>query len=303
MTVKPWNTVVNDLRKILPHGVRAEEPMARHTTIGAGGPARVLAVPSSFGQVVQIVRYARAHDINYIVVGKGSNLIVRDGGYDGVIIKMGSRLARIRPGRNTVLAEGGASFPLLSRKLTRAGRTGLEFGLGIPGTVGGAVKMNAGAFGGEVSQVLRRVRLVDVEGTEQVLYAKDIQFSYRRTSLPVGCVVLSATFMCPPGKVDKETCQRSIARKDTQPIDARSFGSTFVNPDQGYAARMIEDCGLKGTRRGGAVISEKHANFIVNVGDDTKARDVEGLIRLMRNEVRKKFGVTLKTEVIIVGNG
>jgi UDP-N-acetylmuramate dehydrogenase len=162
--------------------------------------------------------------------------------------------------------------------------------------------MNAGAFGGEVADVLVRVKLVDAGGNVLVMRARDIDFRYRSTSIPRNSVVLSATFKCPPGEIDKKTCERSLARKETQPISDRTFGSTFVNPPGDFAARMIESCGLKGMQRGGAKISEKHANFIVNSGGKATARDVEYLIRVMRREAKKKFGVTLKTEVIVIGN-
>jgi len=241
-------------------------------------------------------------ELPYIVVGKGSNLIVRDGGYDGMIVKMGTYLSTIRMNQRTVFAEGGASFARLSRNVTGQGRTGLEFGIGIPGTVGGAVVMNAGAFGGEVSDVLLRIKLVSAEGVERVISAGEIEAGYRKTNLPKGAIVLSAAFRCPPGSVDKETYRRALGRKETQPISERTFGSTFVNPPGDYAARMIEACGLKGTCRGGAMVSEQHANFIVNVDGDAMASDVEGLIQLMKREVKKKFGVSLKTEVIVIGN-
>jgi len=276
--------------------------MANHTTIGVGGPARYLAVPKTMSQVVRIVRYAGTAGVPYFVVGKGSNLLVRDSGYDGIVIKMSTYLAKVKVNQRTVFAEGGASFARMSRRLTTMGRAGLEFGIGIPGTVGGAVRMNAGAFGGEGSAVLRRVRLVDGRGEEQVLLAANIQFSYRKSRLPEGSVVLSATFNCPPGEINQEAYRRSLGRKETQPISERTFGSTFVNPTEGFAAEMIEGCGLKGKRRGGAMISDKHANFIVNVNGEATADDVEGLIRLMRREVKKQYGVNLHTEVIVIGN-
>lgn len=290
------------LRRIVGEGLRLDEPMSRHTTIGVGGEARIMVVPRSMGQVVELVRYARSAALDYVVLGKGSNLIVRDGGFDGMVIKMGTHLSKVRVNRRTVFAEGGASFARLARNVTRQGRTGMEFGVGIPGTVGGAVVMNAGAFGGEVADILARVKLVDPDGVERVYRGDEIEFDYRETSLPKGSVVLSATFRCPPGTIDKETYRRSLGRKETQPVSERTFGSTFVNPPGDFAARMIESCGLKGARKGGAMISPKHANFIVNVDGKATARDVEGLIRLMRREVKKKFDVTLRTEVIVIGN-
>ena len=297
-----WKNMARDLQKMFRTGLRIDEPMSKHTTIGVGGRARILATPTSMDDVARLIRYAGAKKVDYVVIGKGSNLIVRDGGYDGIVIKMSSRLGRVTVNQRTVRAEGGASFAALARRMTKMGRTGLEFGVGIPGTVGGAVRMNAGAFGGEVKDVLRRVKIVEANGRLRTVPASDIEFGYRRTSLSAGCVVLSATFACVSGTVKREVVDRAIGRKETQPIDARSFGSTFVNPPEGFAAQMIEGCGLKGARRGGAMISGKHANFIVNEAGTATASDVEGLIKLMRNEVEKKYGVTLKTEVIVIGN-
>ncbi len=294
--------ITEALRRILGAGLRLDEPMSRHTTISVGGPARFMAVPRTAGQVAALVRYAQAEGLDYFVLGKGSNLIVRDGGYGGLVIKMNTHLTRVRYNRRTVYAEAGASWARLARAVTKLGRTGMEFGIGIPGTVGGAVAMNAGAYGGQVADILLRVKLIDGAGIERVLDAGAVQFDYRHTRLPERAVILSATFDCPQGKIDKETYQRALNRKNTQPIAARTFGSTFRNPKGGYAARMIEACGLKGTRLGGAVVSEKHANFIVNETNEASAADVEGLIKLMRREVKKNFGVTLKTEVIIIGN-
>jgi len=299
---RSWDALSRDLRRITRGGVKENEPMSAHTTLGVGGAARILITPASTGQVVKIVRYAHRNAIPYFVLGKGSNLIVRDGGYDGLVISMGARMCRVRVNKLTVFAEGGASFARLARTMTKQGRTGLEFGVGIPGTVGGAVKMNAGAFGGEIKDVLRRVRLVEREGNVTVLKADQLEFGYRRSHLPQDSIVLSATLNCAPGPVRQEVYQRSIRRKETQPIWERCFGSTFVNPPGDFAARMIEGCGLKGHRRGGAMISDMHANFIINVDGKARASDVEGLIGLMKREVKKKYGVALKTEVIVLGH-
>jgi len=297
-----WHCVGQDLGRALRGAVRVDEPMSRHTTIGVGGRARVLVTPRSIAQVARIVRYAMKRGIEYVVVGKGSNLIVRDGGFDGVVLKMSVHLSRVRVNQRSVRAEGGASFARLARTMTRAGRTGLEFGIGIPGTVGGAVRMNAGAFGGEVRDVLQRVRLVRADGTLETIRAGDVDFAYRRSGLPKGAVVVAATFRCAPGPIRRDVYNKSLARKETQPLSERSFGSTFVNPPGKFAAALIEGCGLKGRCRGGAMISKKHANFIVNVDGSATANDVEGLIRLARNEVRRRYGVMLRTEVIVIGN-
>jgi UDP-N-acetylmuramate dehydrogenase len=297
-----WKALAQELEGMLGGVARADEPMSQHTTIGVGGSARLLVEPASIGELSAVVRAAGRHGVRFVAVGKGSNLIVRDGGYDGVIIKLGRNMSKVTVNRRTVRAEGGASFARLCRTMTRAGRAGLEFGIGIPGSVGGAVWMNAGAFGGEVSGVLRRVRVVDGTGEVQTLAASAIEFSYRRTSLPEGVIVAAATFACAPGSINEEAYRRALGRKETQPIDERTFGSTFVNPPGDYAARLIEACGLKGVRRGGAEISTKHANFIVNPDGNATAADVEALIGLMRDRVREKHGVILKTEVVIIGN-
>lgn len=299
---KSWQAREKALRRVLKGGLRLDEPMSRHTTIAVGGNARFMAVPRSAQQVVDLVRYAVSEGLDYFVVGKGSNLIVRDGGYKGIIVKMDAYLTRVRVNQASVFAEAGASFARLCRTVTKGGRAGMEFGVGIPGTAGGAVVMNAGAYGSDVSGVLRRVRLIDGQGVERVFKAAELEFEYRKTHLPPRSVVLSATFACPPGEINRETYNRALSRKETQPISQRTFGSTFVNPPGGHAAKMIEECGLKGTRCGGAVVSEKHANFIVNVEGTASASDVEGLIEIVRREVKSKFRVTLKTEVVIIGN-
>ncbi|NIM19594.1 MAG: UDP-N-acetylmuramate dehydrogenase [Candidatus Latescibacteria bacterium] len=291
-----------DAEKISREGIKQDEPMSLHTTIAVGGPAKFFAVPRSSREVVELVKLARGRDLDFIVIGKGSNLLVRDGGYRGMVIKIGHNLSRIKLNKQTIFAEAGASFSLLARKSLSHGRSGFEFALGIPGTVGGAVRMNAGAYGSEVSNVLVRLRVIDENSKVWVIKAREIEFGYRRIGLPHNAIVLSATFFCPPGEVNKEILAKSTQRKRTQPVSSKSFGCTFVNPPGAHAGRLIDACGLKGTRSGGAMISKKHANFILNVGENTKASDVEALIDLAKREVRKKFGVSLRPEVIIIGH-
>lgn len=301
-TAIPWTAAGVAMGRFLGERLRADEPMSRHTTIGVGGPARWMALPASAAEVGRIVRIANRFGVPLVAVGKGSNLIVRDGGYDGIVVKLAEHMTKVRVNRRTVNAEAGASFAALARRMTKAGRTGLEFGTGIPGSVGGAVRMNAGAFGGEVRDVLERIRIVDADGRIRALPAAKIAFSYRHTDLDPRAIVVAATFRCAPGAVRQDVYERSLARKNTQPIWERSFGSTFVNPPGRYAAEMVEGCGLKGMRRGGAMISDMHANFIINVEGTATAADVEALIELAKTEVWKKYGVELKTEVIVIGN-
>lgn len=297
-----WTAVARDLGSFLGPRARAAEPMSKHTTIGVGGPARVLAMPATSAEVARVVRYALARGVPYVSVGKGSNLIVRDSGYEGVVIQLAEHLTKVHLNQRSVCAEGGVSFAALARRMTKLGRTGLEFAIGIPGSVGGAVHMNAGAFGGEVKDVLERIRVVDGAGKFRSLRAADLRFSYRHTALPPRAIVVDATFSCPPGAIRTDVYERSVGRKTTQPIWERSFGSTFVNPPGRFAAELIEGCGLKGRRQGGAMFSDLHANFIVNVDGRATAADVEALIALAQEAVRSRYGVELKTEVIVIGN-
>jgi len=290
------------LGRIFGERVLAGELMSRHTTIGVGGPVRWMVLPKSAAEVGRAVRWANRNGIAYVAVGKGSNLIVRDRGYDGLVIKLAEHMTAVRLNQRTVFAEGGASFAALSRKMTKAGRTGLEFGIGIPGSAGGAVHMNAGAFGGEVKDVLVSARIVDAMGKIVSVRATDITFTYRHTSLDPRAVVVGATFKCAPGPIRKDVYDRSVGRKQTQPIWERSFGSTFVNPPGQFAAELIQGCGLKGMKRGGAMFSDLHANFIINIDGSASAADVEALIDLARTEVKQRYGIELKTEVVILGD-
>jgi UDP-N-acetylmuramate dehydrogenase len=288
--------------KACPGSVRLDEPMAGHTTIAAGGAAKFFAVPRSKREVVSLVRAALAQEVDYIAIGKGSNLLVRDGGYNGLVIKIAADMAVLRIYKQTAYAEAGASFTHLGKVLMRNGRSGFEFAVGMPGSVGGAVRMNAGAWGADVSGVLESVRIVDARGRVAVLGVRELGLGYRTSALSPRAIVLSAVFHCPPGAIDEEKLRKSQSRGDTQPISQRSFGSAFKNPPGGQAGRMIDECGLKGTRRGGVMISDKHANFLVNVGENTKANDIEDLIGWIVEKVEARFKVALTPEVIIIGD-
>lgn len=297
-----YDTILRDLRRVCPRGVRTNESMAKHTTIAAGGSVRFFALPRDSREAVGLVRVALKRRLPYRGIGKGSNLLVRDGGFDGLLIKVAHNLNGLRLYKRTVYAEAGVSFTRLGRTLTREGRPGFEFAIGIPGSVGGAVRMNAGAFGSDVSRILKSVKVVDNRGRLVTLRREQLDFRYRRSNLTPEAIVLSAIFNCPPGPMDKEQLERTLSRKKTQPLSDRSFGSTFTNPPGGFAAELIDRCNLKGVRIGGAMISKKHANFIVNTGEGTRANDVEDLIEFVIEEVRTRCGVELRPEVVIVGN-
>lgn len=282
--------------------LRLNEVMSRHTTIAAGGPVRYFATPGSTREIVALVRAAAKYGIELMGMGRGSNLLVRDGGFDGLIIEVANNVAELRLHQRTAYAEAGVSFTRLGRVLTRNGRPGFEFAIGIPGSVGGAVRMNAGAFGSEIARVLKSVKTVTRDGRIVVLRPEQLAFRYRHSALPRDSIVLSAIFNCPPGPMDAEQMKRTLVRKETQPLSERSFGSTFRNPPGDFAARLIDVCGLKGTKRGGVKVSEKHANFLINTGENTRANDIEDLIKFVIQTVKDKQGVQLEPEVIIVGN-
>ncbi len=290
------------LRGILGTRLKLDEPMGRHTTIGVGGCARFFALPRSSREIASLIRFASAHHVRCLVIGRGSNLIVRDGGFEGLIIKLGGNFSGIKVNARTVFAQAGASLSGLAARLVRLGRPGMEFAVGIPGSVGGAVWMNAGAYGGEIAQVLCRMTIIDGRGAMRTVRPNQLGFAYRQSSLRPGSTVLTASFRCPPGALNRKILQLSRNRSKTQPLEFRSFGCAFINPPGEHAGRLIEQCGLKGTRIGGAVISEKHANFILNMGPDTKTSDIEDLMKLARYEVKDTFGIILKPEVVIVGN-
>ena len=286
-----------------PPGVEADAPLARLTTIGTGGPARFLARPESPAELEHVLGWAAAEGIAVAVIGLGSNLLVADAGYDGLALQLGGDLAAIEIDGLTVRCGGGASLAAVVRRCTEAALTGIEFGCAIPGTVGGAVRMNAGAYGSEIRDVLRSAELVSASGTRSG-GPSELELSYRHSNVRPSEVVAEAVLQLEPGVRDevrarvRELQQR---RSDSQPRKARTFGSVFKNPDEGLGAgALIEACGLKARTIGGARISSVHANFIENAGGASSA-DVAALVSLARACVRERFEVDLQHEVELLG--
>lgn len=280
-------------------------PMSRYTSLRVGGPVDALATPASRRELAELLSLCRRRGWPHIVVGAGFNLLVRDGGLDGVAIKLGQfRRLETKPGPR-VLAEAGVTHASLTRLCTREGLSGLEFGAGIPGTIGGWVAMNAGIGTREVKDVLASVEVqVPGEDATREIDTDALEFRYRELrGLPPGSVLVAATFRVEPSTpeaVQAEVDELLARRAATQPLDAPSCGSVFKNPPNDFAGRLIEAAGLKGEQVGGARISDVHANFIVNVGGATAA-DVLGLVELARERVASATGIELETEVRIVG--
>ena len=282
-----------------------DEPMGRHTSFRIGGPARRMAFPASGEQLVLLLAEAERLGARPLVIGNGTNLLCPDAGLDRLVIDTSAALNRVESaGPDTVTAEAGASLARAADFACRQGLTGLEFAHGIPGTVGGAVCMNAGAYGGEMRQVVQAVTVLFPEEGIRTLSGGDLAFGYRRSFLTdrPDAVVLRAVFRLAPGDPDeirqqmRELMER---RRGSQPLDLPSAGSTFKRPEGYFAGTLIDQCGLKGLTVGGAQVSEKHAGFIVNRGGATSA-DVRELIRQVQARVLDATGVRLEPEVRII---
>ena len=279
------------------------ELMSRHTTFRVGGPADLMYFPSSSEQLVGALKAAQEAGVPAMVMGNGSNMIVRDGGVRGLVIVLGERFAQVSVDGEILTAQAGASMAKVSSAAQAAALAGLEFASGIPGSLGGGCAMNAGAYGGQLSDVLVGAQ-VYLNGEIRKMTKDDLQMGYR-TTLPLreGGVVLSARFKLMPddGEAIMERMRDLNARRrDKQPLNFPSAGSTFKRPEGYFAGALIEQAGLKGRTVGGAQVSEKHAGFIVNVGGATAA-DITGLIKVVQDEVLRAFGVQLETEVRIIG--
>ncbi len=279
------------------------EPMARHTTFRIGGPAELMALPSSEEEVLFALRSARGLGIPAVVIGNGSNLLVRDGGIPGLTVVLGERFSAVEISGNEIFAQAGAPLARLAAAAQRAGLSGLEFASGIPGTVGGGTAMNAGAYGGELSQVLVSACVLEGDSVLELSLA-EMEMGYRTTRpLRRGGIMLGARFRLTsddPAAIAERMRDLNARRRDKQPLELPSAGSVFKRPVGNFAGALIEGAGLKGTRVGGAMVSEKHAGFIVNTGGATAA-DVLALVRHIQAVVREKYAVDLEMEVRVLG--
>jgi UDP-N-acetylmuramate dehydrogenase len=278
------------------------EPMSRLTTWRIGGPARYLALPADTDDVARALELAQDRELPWVVIGLGSNLLVKDGGFPGVVIRLGKGLDRFEMKGATAIVGGGLPTPLLARRTAEAGFAGVERFVGIPGTVGGGIFMNAGCHGAEFSEVVTEVTVMDAKGKIKQLSRKQISFKYRSTNLEG--VVLEAKLVLgeeSPAKLKELQAKLFRWRKAGTPFDQPCCGSTFKNPGGAKSAGMlIDECGLKGFSIGGAEVSKLHANYIVNKGTAT-ASDVLKVIDHLRKTVAKKTGVTLELECKIIG--
>ncbi|AHX19931.1 MAG TPA: UDP-N-acetylenolpyruvoylglucosamine reductase [Bacillus sp. (in: Bacteria)] len=297
--------LVNELIEADVGRVLVNEPLARYTTMKIGGPADILIVPKHVAGIEKTLQLVKQYKTKWTVIGRGSNLLVSDQGIEGVVIRLGEGLDHLEVEKHKVRVGSGYPLIKLSTLLSRQGLAGLEFASGIPGSVGGAVYMNAGAHKSDISSVLSKALILFEDGTIDWLTNKELEFSYRASVLQTKRpgIVLEAVFQLQAGK--REEIVRSMQnnkdyRRETQPWNHPCAGSVFRNPIPHFAGDLVEKAGLRGYRIGGAQISEMHGNFIVNTGG-ASAQDVLSLIELIKHTIKDKFDVDMHTEVEIIG--
>ena len=280
------------------------ELMSRHTTFRIGGPADFFLVPENADEIRRIIAVCKEKNVPYFILGNGSNLLVGDGGYRGAVIQIYRNMSSVTVEGNEITAQAGALLSAVAAAAKNASLTGFEFAGGIPGTIGGAVVMNAGAYGGEMKDVLTEVTVMNAEGDIFTLPTEELELGYRTSIIKTaGYIVLEAKIRLKEGdpEVIRETMKDLTIRRTTkQPLEYPSAGSTFKRPEGYFAGKLIMDSGLAGYQVGGAQVSEKHCGFVINAGDAT-ARDVRTLMDNVRDIVYKKYGVTLEPEVKFLG--
>lgn len=281
-----------------------DEPMKKHTTFRVGGPADVFVTPESADEVTQIVQLCKKYKMPYYILGNGSNLLVSDQGYRGVVIQIYKEMNRIEIEDTNVRVQAGVLLSKIGSAALEAGLTGFEFAAGIPGTIGGAVVMNAGAYGGEMKDVLKCVTVLTDEGDVKILEKDEMELGYRTSIIAKkGYVVLEAVLQLARGDVQEIKARMDelkVQRTTKQPLEFPSAGSTFKRPEGYFAGKLIQDAGLRGFQVGGAQVSEKHCGFVINRGDATAA-DIIELMRQVSEKVKETFGVELEPEVKRLG--
>lgn len=281
------------------------EPMSRHTTFRVGGEAECMAVVETKEELSQLVSYLGQIEQDYFVLGNGSNLLVGDKGYRGIIVKLGPRLSAVGVDKDHIAAGAGVLLSKVAVVARDAGLSGLEFAAGIPGSMGGAIVMNAGAYGGEMKQVVQMVRVMNKEGEILTLDNDTMEFGYRTSIIrDRPFIVLGVVLKLTPGNKEEISAKMEELmkqRKSKQPLEYPSAGSTFKRPEGYYAGKLIMDAGLRGYRIGGAQVSEKHCGFVINAGGATAA-DIKEVIEEVQERVKDRFHVRLEPEVIFLGD-
>ena len=300
---QPETNYIEELKNIC-NTVLLNEPMSLHTSFRTGGPAEVFIKAESTENIINAINIAKKYNKRYIITGNGSNILVKDGGIDGIVINIGNEMSGIKCDGTEIYAQAGAMLSSLASAVADEELTGLEFASGIPGTVGGAVFMNAGAYDGEIKDVIEYADVIDSEGNVQRLTRDELELSYRHSVIAdKNMIVVGAMFRLNKGikkDITDKMADFAKRRRDKQPLNYPSAGSTFKRPEGYFAGKLIEDSGLKGKTIGGAQVSEKHAGFVVNIGNATSG-DIITLMEFCIETVYNKFGVKLEPEVRILG--
>ena len=297
--------MIDKLREIVgADSVKENENMAEHTTFKCGGNASLYVAPNSTDELVKVLEVLRAEDYPYYVIGNGSNLLVKDEGYDGAIVEVDKKISEIDVCGEEIIVEAGAKLSKVATIAMESDLAGFEFAHGIPGNMGGAVVMNAGAYGGEMKDVLKWVKVVDQNGEIKTLENDELELGYRTSRVMKekmivleACIKLELGVM---GDIGEFMALLMSKRKASQPLEYPSAGSTFKRPEGYYAGKLVQDAGMKGYRVGDAMVSEKHSGFVINCGNAT-ATEVIQVIKDVQTRVKEEFGVDLEPEVRIIG--
>lgn len=296
--------IVNILKDFIPkENILINEPMSEHTSFRLGGNAKYFVLPSCEDEVIATVNALKKAGENFVVIGNGSNLLVSDKGFDGTVICIGKNMSKITVQGEEIHAMAGALLSTIASVARAHSLAGFEFASGIPGSLGGAVVMNAGAYDGEMKNVVSKTTYLSADGTLKTVVGKEHGFSYRKSIFTKDDVVLRSVITLQKGDADKiseYTRELSARRREKQPLEYPSAGSTFKRPEGYFAAKLIDDASLRGYRVGGAMVSEKHAGFVINY-DNAKSADVYQLIKDVQSIVYDKFGVSLEPEIKFIG--
>ena len=285
--------------------IKYNEPMKNHTTTKVGGPCDCLVEPSSIDEIKAVIKYAKENNINYYVIGNGSNLLVKDEGIHALIIKITDKFSDYEVNDNYIKVCAGCSVPKLAQVAKNNSLSGIEFACGIPGSVGGAIRMNAGAYGSEMVNVVSKVGYLDEDCNVVEISNEEAQFTYRHSMFVENpqYVILYAIYKLEKGNKEEITEKMTTnmnSRREKQPLEYPNFGSVFKRPEGYFVGKLVDDCGLKGYTIGGAQVSTKHSGFIVNISNAT-CKDVLDLIEYVKKMVYEKFNVMLQEEVVILG--
>tara|TARA_B100001250_G_C19798690_1_gene789952 strand:- start:409 stop:1323 length:915 start_codon:yes stop_codon:yes gene_type:complete len=294
---------MHKLKKIVKGNLLENEPMSKHTSYGIGGPASAYITPYDRKDLAQILQFAHKNKLPIYFIGSGSNLLVADQGINGIVVSPARSLKKLEIDGNSIRAESGVMLGRLVKECMKNNLSGLETLVGVPGTLGGALVMNAGAFGGEISNYLQSVEIMKMNGSTKTYKTKDINFSYRFSSFKQDEFIILASFILPnedPNIIKQKKNIASSGRKTNQPLKFRSAGSVFKNPENFAAGYLIDKVGLKGKKIGGAEISTHHANFFINHGN-ASAEDITKLIKLAKKSVFEKFNIELELEIKTIG--